>query len=70
MASVNSWGLFRYDATADQYIYNADFRDKPSGSCWKLRAILDDGNQDVTNPSVPANAKATYFDSAVFRIGK
>ena len=70
VGSVSAWGVFRYDALADQYIYNADFRDKAQGTCWKLRAILDDGNQDVTNPSVPANAKATYFDSAVFKLGR
>lgn len=34
---------FRYDAGADQYIYNADFRDKAAGSCWRIKVSLDDG---------------------------
>jgi hypothetical protein len=34
---------FRYDSTSDQYVYNADFRDKTAGSCWRIKVILDDG---------------------------
>jgi hypothetical protein len=48
---------WRYDSSADQYIYNADFRSQAVGTCWKLRATLDD----------PAH---TTFDSAVFKLTK
>jgi hypothetical protein len=43
VASVTPSTSFRYDASADQYIYNADFRDKPAGTCWKVRVTLDSG---------------------------
>jgi hypothetical protein len=56
VGSVSNWATIRYDATADQYVYNADFRTVTAGTCWKLRATLDDG--------------ATTFDSAVFKISK
>lgn len=46
---------FRYDATADQYIYNADFRDKAAGTCWKVRATLDSGQ---------------VLESAIFKLQK
>lgn len=52
--STSSAGL-RYDAAADQYVYNADFRSEAVGSCWKVRVALDDG---------------TSFDSAVFKLQK
>ena len=34
---------FRYDASADQYIYNANFSDKQAGTCWQVssRSIAD-----------------------------
>ena len=48
--------VFRYDSTADQYIYNADFRDKAAGTCWKVRATLDDST--------------TVLTSAVFKLQK
>jgi hypothetical protein len=47
---------FRYDSIADQYIYNADFRDKAVGTCWKVRATLDDNT--------------TVLTSAVFKLQK
>ncbi len=50
---VGSLAPFRYDATEDQYIFNADFRNQAAGSCWKLRATLDSGQ---------------IFDSAVFQL--
>jgi hypothetical protein len=48
--------VFRYDSTADQYIYNADFRDKAAGTCWKVKATLDDST--------------TVLYSAVFKLQK
>lgn len=39
---TNSVGL-RYDPSADHYIYNADLRDAPVGSCWQLRGRFDNG---------------------------
>jgi hypothetical protein len=52
---VTPASTFRYDASADQYIYNADFRTVSVGTCWKVRVTLDDG---------------TLLYSAVFKIGK
>ncbi|MGH2995503.1 MAG: PxKF domain-containing protein, partial [Gaiellaceae bacterium] len=43
VGSVTPSTTFRYDATADQYVYNADFRDKAAGTCWKVRVTLDSG---------------------------
>lgn len=43
VGSVTSTTGFRYDASADQYISNADFRDKSVGTCWKMKVTLDDG---------------------------
>lgn len=40
--SVTPDSVFRYDSSADQYIYNADFRDAAAGSCWFVRVTLDD----------------------------
>jgi hypothetical protein len=34
---------FRYDSTADQYIYNANFKDQAVGTCWKVVVTLDSG---------------------------
>jgi len=53
--SVTPSAVFRYDSTADQYIYNADFRDKTAGTCWKVQVTLDEG---------------TVMDSAVFKLQK
>lgn len=46
----------RYDAPGDQYVWNADFKDKAVGSCWKMRVDL-----------LPS---ATSGSSAVFRLQK
>jgi hypothetical protein len=35
--------IFRYDATADQYIYNADMRSQAVGTCWNFKVTLDSG---------------------------
>lgn len=48
--------FIRYDALGDQYVWNADFKDKPVGSCWKMRVDL-----------LPS---ATTGSSAVFRLQK
>jgi hypothetical protein len=48
--------VFRYDSTADQYIYNADFSNKAAGTCWRVKATLDDNT--------------TVLTSAVFRLQK
>jgi hypothetical protein len=34
---------FRYDSAADQYIYNADFRDVAANTCWRIWVTLDSG---------------------------
>ena len=39
----NPSNAFRYDAGADQYIYNANFSDKAQGSCWTVVVTLDSG---------------------------
>ena len=46
---------FRYDASADQYIYNANFKDKTVGTCWKVVVTLDSGQK---------------LESAVFKLQK
>jgi len=46
---------FRYDSTADQYIYNANFKDKAVGTCWKVIVTLDSGQK---------------LESAVFKLQK
>jgi hypothetical protein len=48
--------VFRYDSKADQYIYNADFSNKPAGTCWKVTVTLDDGT--------------TQLSSAIFKLQK
>jgi hypothetical protein len=35
--------IFRYDPSADQYIYNADFKNVGAGTCWRITVTLDDG---------------------------
>ena len=47
--------VFRYDASADQYIYNADMHDKNANTCWNFKVTLDSG-------------QALY--SAVFKLAK
>jgi len=56
VGSVTPATFFRYDPGADQYIYNADFRDKAVGTCWRVKVSLDDG--------------FTAMYSAYFKIGK
>jgi hypothetical protein len=56
VGSVTPATYFRYDPGADQYIYNADFRDKSVGSCWRIKVSLDDG--------------FTVMYSSHFKIGK
>jgi hypothetical protein len=34
---------FRYDSTADQYIYNANFKEQAVGTCWRAVVNLDSG---------------------------
>jgi hypothetical protein len=34
---------FRYDASADQYIYNADMHTLGVGTCWNFKVTLDSG---------------------------
>ena len=46
---------FRYDSTADQYIYNANFKTMAAGTCWKVVVTLD-SDQSMT--------------SAIFRLQK
>jgi hypothetical protein len=48
--------VFRYDATSDQYVYNADFGDAASGTCWKVIVDLHDGGPTLV--------------SAIFKIGR
>ena len=52
---VNPSNSFRYDASADQYIYNANFKNMAVGTCWKVVVTLDSG-QSMT--------------SAIFRLQK
>jgi hypothetical protein len=40
---------FRYDAGADQYIYNADFSGVPANSCWKISVDLKDGGAPLVS---------------------
>jgi hypothetical protein len=53
VSSVNPSNVFRYDASADQYIFNADFRQQAVGSCWKVKVTLDSGQN---------------FTSAIFKL--
>jgi hypothetical protein len=46
---------FRYDASADQYIYNSDMHNKGVGTCWNFKVTLDSGQ---------------FFYSAVFKLSK
>jgi hypothetical protein len=45
VAAVQPGGSIRYDSTADQYIYNADFRNKAVGTCWRVFVLFDDGTR-------------------------
>jgi hypothetical protein len=53
--SLQPGGAIRYDSSADQYIYNADFRKKAIGSCWRVFVNFDDG---------------TKLGSAIFKLTK
>jgi hypothetical protein len=55
VTSNTPFTTFRYDASADQYIYNADMRQKAVGSCWNFKVTLDSGQ---------------FFYSAVFKLQK
>jgi hypothetical protein len=46
---------FRYDSAADQYIYNANFKAKEVGTCWKVKVTLDSGQ---------------VLESAIFKLQK
>jgi hypothetical protein len=72
VSSVTPSSIFRYDAAADQYIYNADFRNKAAGTCWKVRVILDDGVLDLSTPENLTDylVAPTSFDSAWFKLQK
>ena len=63
IGSVTPNPYLRYDAAADQYIYNADFRSAPNPSCWRIRVVFDDGGAGNVPP-------ATTMDSAVFKVQK
>jgi hypothetical protein len=41
----NPSNSFRYDAAADQYIYNANFKSMLVGTCWKVVVTLDSGQK-------------------------
>jgi hypothetical protein len=45
VASNTPSAIFRYDASADQYIYNADMHDKAAGTCWNFKVTLDSGQK-------------------------
>jgi hypothetical protein len=51
----NPSNSFRYDAAADQYIYNANFKSMAVGTCWKVVVTLDSGQK---------------LNSAVFKLQK
>lgn len=58
LKSLNTADLkptMRWDAGGQQYVLNADFRTATVGSCWQIKAVLDD---------VPA----TTFSSGTFQI--
>jgi hypothetical protein len=41
--------VFRYDSSADQYIYNADFKSAAAGTCWKVTVNLGDSSTPLTS---------------------
>ncbi|MGI8708072.1 MAG: HYR domain-containing protein [Actinomycetota bacterium] len=53
--AVQPGGSIRYDSAADQYIYNADFRSKAVGTCWRVFVNFNDG---------------TKLGSAIFKLTK
>ena len=58
LKSLNTADLtptMRWDASGGQYIVNTDFRTATVGSCWQLKAVLDD-------------SPATTFSSGTFQI--
>jgi len=49
VGSANTDNLYRYDPTAQQYIYNLSVSSLQSNSLYLIRTILDDGTtHDVT----------------------
>ncbi|MDP9326787.1 MAG: HYR domain-containing protein [Actinomycetota bacterium] len=44
VGSITPTTTVRYDATADQYIYNADFKSAGLNTCWKIAVDLKDGS--------------------------
>jgi hypothetical protein len=38
-----SRGGIRYDVESDTYVTHADFRSDPTGTCWRVRVVLDAG---------------------------
>ena len=57
--SSNPTGL-RYDATSDQYIQNSDFRNAALNTCWRVRAVFDDGNTTLCMSSAVAGYKRSF----------
>jgi pimeloyl-ACP methyl ester carboxylesterase len=45
-STTDTGNLFRYDSTANQYIYNFDSGQLTTGT-WQLKVVLDDGNSDA-----------------------
>lgn len=43
VANLQGGTVFRYDVAGDQYVYNADLRGLPTGSCWRFQVALDGG---------------------------
>jgi hypothetical protein len=63
---------FRYDAAIDTYLFNADLKSKPVGSCFRFRIALDDGPHTAlpTSPSQPRPPAPTVIFSGVFKLKK
>jgi hypothetical protein len=45
VASNTPTTVFRYDSSADQYIFNADMKSQAVGSCWNFKVTLDSGQK-------------------------
>lgn len=63
---------FRYDSATDTYLFNADLKSKPVGSCFRFRIALDDGPHTAlpTSPSQPRPPAPTVIFSGVFKLKK
>jgi hypothetical protein len=72
LGSVTPSSYFRYDSSADQYIYNADFKSAPVGTCWRVRVFLDDGVKAINwTPDHPNyDVLPTIMNSAWFKLQK